>query len=66
MYEDKIIQLTTHKENLIALSQDGKIYAWNDKWIEMPLPVKKKWRGKNCEYCKSPGKHKDYCQTLTK
>lgn len=52
MYHDKIVQLITHKESLVALTQDGKIYAWeNKKWIEMPLPVKKKYKSKNCQEC---------------
>ena len=52
MYQDKIIQITTHEGNLIALSSDGYIYSWTNKqWYQLPSPVKKKW-SKNCPQCK--------------
>jgi len=53
MYHDKIIQLTTHKEKLVALTQDGKIYVFTDKWIKLPLPIKAKFRTnpKQCKEC---------------
>ena len=60
----KITQISSHKDNLIALSEDGFVYCWKDKWVKMPaLPTPQNKHIKNCPTCYGAnGHHETFCK----